>query len=383
MHVVDSFGTGGTEEGIRKLLSGLDPAAFEQIVCSVTPSAPNDTKTGTRVISVGRPGGGRQLLVGRLKRVFNQGRPDIVHSRNWGAIEAVAAARFAGVRAVVHSEHGLESSTYRHQPWRRNVLRRLSFAWADRVFAVSHALSAYYAQQLRIKKTRINVIPNGVDTEKFRARQEVRYAARRRLGISSDTLVVGTVGRLDPVKDHRTLFLAIDRLLASGVPVQLVIVGDGPERRALDQHVQARALLAKRTVFVGETSDVVSQLNSFDVFVIPSLAEGMSNALLEAMSVGLACIATEVGGNPELVEHGSSGLLFEAGNIGMLFTQLRELALQPELRFDLGAKARRRVETCFSLHNMLTNYTNLYKQALGIRLIDSPAFTCTASARSV
>src|SRR5215468_5149516 len=113
IHVVHSLGTGGTEEGIRKLLSGLDPAAFEQMVCTIAPSSKVEAKTGARVISTGRLGDGSQMLVGQLKRVFLRENPDIVHSRNWGAIEAVIAARMARIRTVVHSEHGLELSTYR------------------------------------------------------------------------------------------------------------------------------------------------------------------------------------------------------------------------------------------------------------------------------
>ena len=333
-----------------------------------------------RVISLGRSRDERQVLVRKLKRVFDRERPHIVHSRNWGAIEAVAAARLAGVRTVVHSEHGLEVSNYRRQPWRRNLIRRLCFAWADRVFAVSQALRAYYAQQLRIQEDRIGVIPNGVDTERFRPQEDLRHAARQRLGVAPDTLVVGTVGRLDPIKDHRTLFAAVDLLLASGVPAHLVIVGDGPDRKALEVDVQSRNLLAKHTVLVGESSDIVSHLNSFDVFVLPSLAEGMSNALLEAMSVGLAGVATRVGGNSELVEDGLSGLLFEAGDANTLAAHLQALALNPRYRKDLGGNARRRVKEFFSLHRMLSNYTRLYEDALSRRNADSAVLNYSPSA---
>ncbi len=367
VHVVHSLGTGGTEEGVRKLLSGLDPAAFEQIVCTVLPSPRTEEKTGARVISLGCTGSGRDVLVRRLKSAFDRERPHLVHSRNWGAIEAVPAARLAGVPAVVHSEHGLESPTYRHQPWRRNLLRRFCYTWADRVFAVSDSLRAYYAQQLRIAESQIGVIPNGVDTERFRPQDDMRRAARQKLGVGPDTLVVGAVARLDPIKDHQTLFRAVALLLAQSVPVQLVVVGDGPERNALQAYVQAQKSLSRQTVFTGETRDIVSYMNSFDVFVLPSLAEGMSNALLEAMSIGIASVATRVGGNPEIVEDGSSGLLFEACDAETLAAHLKALGSDPEWRRDLGMNARRRVENCFSLHHMLSNYTRLYEEAAGNR----------------
>jgi len=367
MHVIDSFGTGGTEEGIRKLLSGLDPATFEQIVCTVAPTPQPEARTGIRVISVGRPSGGRQVLVGRLKRMFDQERPHLVHSRNWGAIEAVPAARWAGVHAVVHSEHGLESNTIARQPWRRNVVRRLCFNWADRVFAVSQSLRAYYAEQLPIAPDRIRVIPNGVDTERFRPQMDARKAVRQKLKLTPEAMVVGTAGRLDPVKDHRTLFRAVELVLSQHVPVQLVIVGDGPERAALEADVRARSLLSGRALFVGERSEVASLMNGLDVFVLPSLAEGMSNALLEAMAVGIASVATRVGGNPELVEGGISGLLFEAGDTQALAGYLKALALDPLWRHSLGLAARKRVEGSFSLERMLGSYTQLYEDVLGHR----------------
>jgi sugar transferase (PEP-CTERM/EpsH1 system associated) len=365
MHVIDSLGTGGAEEGVRKLLSGLDSSVFEQIVCTVAPSPEIDPKTGARVISLNQSSSEKKkTLVVQLKRVFDQERPDIVHSRNWGAIEAVPAARMARVSAVVHSEHGLEFSTYRHQPWRRKLLRRFCFSLADRVFTVSHGLSAYYAKQLRVAEARIGVIPNGVDTERFRFQKQIRNVARQKLGADARTLVVGTVGRLDPIKDHRTLFEAVDLLLTEGIPVRLVIVGDGPERKALEADAQARGLLFQRTTFVGEISEVVSELNGFDVFVLSSLAEGMPNALLEAMSVGLACVATRAGGNPELIQDESSGLLFEASDAKALAAHLRALAMNPQRRQDLGDNARKRVENNFSLHRMLSNYTHLYAETL-------------------
>jgi sugar transferase (PEP-CTERM/EpsH1 system associated) len=367
MHVVDSLGTGGTEEGIRKVLSGLDKAVFEQTVCTVVPCKNSETAGGARVVSVLKPQGRRRMLVGPFKRMFELERPDIVHSRNWGAIEAIVAARLGGVRGVVHSEHGLESSTYRGQPLRRNAIRRFSFAWTDRVFAVSRALRAYYVQQLRIAEERIGVIPNGVDTDHFRPRPESHLAATEGWRASSSTTVIGTVGRLDPVKDHYTLVNAIDLLFAMGVDVHLVIVGGGPEREALEARTQNRHSCAAKVTFVGETRNVASYLNSFDIFVLPSLAEGMSNALLEAMSSGVACVASRVGGNSELIEEGSSGLLFDVGDAKVLADRLKMLALNPQYRQNLGENARKRVEKSFSLHRMMHNYTRLYTDLVANR----------------
>ena len=377
IHVVRSLGTGGTEEGVRKLLAGLDRHAFEQIVCTVVAGPEVEPQTGTRVVTLGRPAAGREFLVPDLIRVFARERPQIVHSRNWGTIEAVPAARLARVGAVVHSEHGLDVQTMGGQPWRRRILRRLCFGWANTVFAVSRELRDYYAKQLGIPAERLRIISNGVDTERFRPDAELRRQLREQLSVDAGTLVVGTVSRLDPVKDHRALFQAAELCLTRGVRLQLVIVGDGPERASLERDVQNRSLLRDRTLFTGETRNVVRWLNGFDVFALPSLTEGMSNTLLEAMAVGVPPVASCVGGNPEVIEEGRSGLLFEAGNTEALAACLKGLAQDPKWRQSLGTNARQRVQSCFSLERMMQNYARLYEGVLYGNGMGQPAFSCT------
>jgi len=382
IHVVHSLGTGGTEEGVRKLLVGLDSRRFEQIVCSVAPAPAIEPRSGARVISLGHIADKKGFFIRKLEHIFRRECPDIVHSRNWGAIEAIPAARLAGVKAVIHSEHGLEASMHRRQPLRRNVVRRLCFCLADRVFTVSLGLRAFYVEQLRIPADRILVLPNGVDIDRFRLQLEARSAMRQALNVSPETLVVGIVGRLDLVKDHRTLFEGVERVVSEGLPLRLIIVGNGPERMALEEHVRRRSLISSRTTFVGETSDVALQLNSFDVFALPSLAEGMSNALLEAMAVGVAPVATRVGGNSELIEEGVSGLLFEVGDAKTLADHLRVLASDAELRRSLGLNARKRVEHAFSLRRMLNNYACLYEETIGNGKADSATLNSVPAVRA-
>jgi sugar transferase (PEP-CTERM/EpsH1 system associated) len=372
MHVVHSLGTGGTEAGVRKLLAGLDGSAFQQTVCTVLDSPAADPTTGTRVISLGRSRRSIGFLVPDLARVFERERPHIVHSRNWGTIEAVPAARLARVPGVIHSEHGFNMHTVNQQPWRRTVFRRVCFKWADLFLVVSQGLRDHYARQLRIPVDRIQVVANGVDTQRFRPLPECRKDFRRKLGFGENTFVVGTVSRLDPVKNHRGLFRAAERMLSEGCPLQLVIVGDGPERASLENDVRHSPLLRKRMLFVGEASNISEWLNSFDVFVLPSLAEGMSNTLLEAMAAGVAPVASRVGGNPEVIEEGLSGLLFEAADTNELAAYLKGLALDRKWRHDLGARARHRAENCFSLKAMLTNYAQVYDGVLANKGITHP-----------
>jgi sugar transferase (PEP-CTERM/EpsH1 system associated) len=372
LHVVFGLGTGGTEQGVRKLLSGLDRSCFEQVVCTVTSGAAFTNTEGIRVISLDRAAGQGAFLVPALMRAIANEKPHVVHSRNWGTIEAVPAARLARVPAVIHSEHGRDLSTMGDQPWRRRQMRRACYAWADRVFTVSKELRQYYATQLRWPEDRFSLLYNGVDTRRYRPDEALRRKYRERLGITPDTFVAGTVGRLDPVKDHKTLIRSAAGVVAKGTNLRLVIVGDGVERAAAEGEVAAHAQLQGRVTFVGESADVCGWLNSFDAFVLPSISEGMSNTLLEAMAVGTPAIASDVGGNPEVIEDGRSGLLFPAGDVEALTAHLCCLAEQPALRLQLGTAARRRIENVFSLERMLTGYAEMYCDVLKSKELKQP-----------
>lgn len=364
MHVIGTLATGGTENGIRKLLSSLDPVRFEQKVCMLR-QAPGLIPAGT--ICIGRTPDRFTFLVPRLRRVFARERPDIVHSRNWPTIEAIAAAKLSAVPAIVHSEHGRDLEYLDAAPFRRRWLRRLSYAWADRLFCVSEELKRYYCKELAWKPNDMHVIPNGVDVEHFRPNARTRQQIRARLEAAEGTIVVGTVGRLDPIKDHRTLLRAAEMALARGMDLRLAIVGDGVERARLEQALARTTNLARSTVLVGNSTNVADWLNGFDVFVLPSLAEGMSNTLLEAMAVGVVPIATAVGGNPEVIEEGRSGLLVAPKDAERISRLLLELAGQKEWRNRLRVNARQRVISQFSLERMVERYTELYCQLMEAR----------------
>ena len=365
MHVVRSLATGGTERGVRKLLAGLDRNLFEQLVCTVVAGPALDCETDTRIVSLGRAPQQTGFLVPDLVRTIRKEKLDIVHSRNWGTIEAVLAAKIAGVPAVIHSEHGRDLQTMGAQPLRRRVFRRFCFQCADRVFAVSRELRDYYACQLKFSADRITTIPNGVDTHHFRPDASAKARIRRILQATPGTLVVGTVARLDPVKDHYTLLRAVKLAAEQNPDILLVLVGDGPERAGLEHEVQSSKRFADRVRFVGESPEVSQWLNGLDVFVLPSLSEGMSNTLLEAMAVGVPTIATRVGGNAEVVEDEISGVLFTPGDVQGLAAQLLELASDERRREALAFGARRRIEACFSLDRMLAAYSQMYRELVG------------------
>jgi sugar transferase (PEP-CTERM/EpsH1 system associated) len=363
LHVIDRMGVGGTEVGILKVIQGLGSERFEHRICTIRGCDENFSRSEGfegQVYVAGRLNSGFQFLLGRLARIMREFRPDIVHSRNWGAIEAMPAARLSGVPVAIHSEHGYEVDMLDGLAKRRRVFRRFAYAATDAVFTVSEELRAYHSRQAWFPIERIRVLPNGVDTSRFTRRTGERQETRQRLGLGDGSLVIGAVGRLVPIKDHTTLLKAAEILISRGMPVQVLLVGPGPELAKLQKFVAASPKLSGRVVFAGAVSDVAPLLNAMDIFVLPSLSEGMSNTLLEAMASSLPVVATRVGGNTELVEEERSGWLFEPGDVMGLAAILERIGCDSSLRQEFGQAARQRAAQSFSLEGMIGNYRDLY-----------------------
>jgi sugar transferase (PEP-CTERM/EpsH1 system associated) len=363
LHVIDRLDMGGTEYVMLKVMKGLEGEEFESRVCAArgfNEDLAHLQEWREKIFVAGQPRSGFQLLVLPLRRIMREFRPHIVHSRNWGAIEAVPAARLAGVPVAIHSEHGYIPEMVHGLPRRQRWIRRGSYAMADALFTVTEELRRYHARQAGIEPERFRVIRNGVDTDRFAPRAAKRQEIRASLGIPPSAFVAGIVSRLVSIKDHPTLFRAAEELASRKMDVRVVVAGSGPERERLEAIVNSSPLLAGRIMFLGAQDNVAELLNAFDVFVLPSLTEGMSNTILEAMATGLPVLATRVGGNPELVEDRVTGMLFTPGDAEKLSAQMDILLGDEVLRARYGAEARRRAVADFSLDRMLANYRDLY-----------------------
>jgi glycosyltransferase involved in cell wall biosynthesis len=216
----------------------------------------------------------------------------------------------------------------------------------------SNAMHAHMLEE-GVGADRLHLVHNGIDLTVF-------HPGRRQ--IINGPCVVGSVCVLRPEKDLQTLLEAFARARAR-VPMQLLFVGDGPERNALGKRA-ARLGVADAVRFAGGTADVVPWLRSIDVFVLPSLSEALSNALMEAMACGCCCVASRVGGNPELIDDGTTGRLFPAGDAQALAQILLELAQQPALRTRLAAAAATRIAHEFTLSTAAAEMAACYEFAL-------------------
>ena len=361
LHVVSYMGRGGAEMGILKLVAGLGDAQFDQRICTTRGFDAEFVRSRLpeeMLYSAGSAELRLQFPLFRLARIMREFRPHIVHSRNWGALEAVVAARLAGVPVIIHSEHGYEVDMFAGLPLRRRLFRHAAYAITDGIFALTRELRAFHTAQAWIPPQRMGVIYNGVDIAHFAPCTASRVAMRRELDLPQDSFVLGSVGRLVPIKDQQTLLRAGAALAEGGFDVRVLLVGSGPERKNLERFVTGS--LSGRVCFAGDSDRIPEMLNAMDAFVLPSLGEGMSNTLLEAMACGLPVLATGVGGNPEIIEDDQQGWLFTPGDVASLTEKLKHLASNPALIHQLGTAARRRATEFFSLDRMLENYRSFY-----------------------
>jgi sugar transferase (PEP-CTERM/EpsH1 system associated) len=377
LHLVNVLDVGGMEAGVVKLVNGSDSSRVQAGICSFSPAEAFKRRlvAGVPLFEFARRNGNDPGLVLQLIRLFRRERPDIVHTHGWGTLcEGSIAARVARVAKVVHGEHGTLETRFRNIAVQRFVWRRV-----NRVLSVSERLAERMARVVNFPKERIQTIRNGVDLDRFLSGN--RSATRALLNVQDDELLVLAIGRLVGVKNHRMLIDSIPRLRALGVRGRLIIAGDGPLRADLER--QARALgIASSVQLLGTRDDLPDLLAACDIFVLSSLSEGMSNTVLEAMSAGRPVVATDVGGNAELVVDQETGVLVRTDDPELMTLAMFQLARDRGRREQMGAAGRRRAEREFSLSQMLRNYEAMYLDVAAGRPLTAASARLTAVAMS-
>jgi sugar transferase (PEP-CTERM/EpsH1 system associated) len=374
LHVVYRFAVGGLENGVVNLINRLPEEAFRHGIVSLTDVSEEFCRRVARqdVIYVAlHKGPGHALrLYPRLYRLFRSLKPAIVHTRNLAALEAVVPAWAAGVPVRVHGEHGWGAQDPDGTRTRYRRVRQLFSPFVHRYIALSQHLERYLVDAVGIGKARVLQIYNGVDTERFRPAKEAPVAIQDYPFQNPRLWVVGTVGRMEPVKDTPTLARAFVRALQRSPEAQqrlrLALVGDGPLREAT-RRVLEDAGVPHLAWMPGERADVAELLRGFHCFALPSRAEGISNTILEAMATGLPVIATRVGGNAELVADDMTGRLVPPADPEALASRILDYFHHPEVARRHGTAGRSRVIRQFSLEQMVARYRETYEALLPAR----------------
>jgi sugar transferase (PEP-CTERM/EpsH1 system associated) len=298
-------------------------------------------------------------------------------------VDAVFAGRLARVPQVIHGEHGRDWKDTAGRNWKRNQIRRLIGRLVDRYVVVCKFFGDWLREDCKVPAHKILHVPNGVDTARFKPLADLKSQIvrprlttevsnnlqseicnlRSQLGLPVGGILLGTVGRLDPVKDMATLLKGFAVVRHRVRDVNLAIVGDGPMRSQL-VHLARHLNIEPNVCWLGEREDVPLLLRCFDLFVQTSLFEGMSNTILEAMATGLPVVATDTGGNGELIASDENGALIPVGEIEALVHALTRYVETPDLRRLHGSQSRQRALREFDLSLMASRYADLYERVV-------------------
>ena len=362
VHIVFRFDYGGLENGVVNIINGLSDAPFRHVVIALTEATDfADRLQGeVAVYSIGkRPGKDFGAYI-RLYRLLRQLRPDIVHTRNIGTLDCAFVAFLAGVPIRIHGEHGWDvfdpDGTNKKYRYMRRVLHR----FVQRIVTVSQDLERWLIDVVGLPQKKIRHICNGVNTERFQPAQESEQATEGR------DVVIGSVTRFSAIKNPLNLVEAFISLRQSDNSARLIMIGDGELHQKARQRL-SDAGLEGASWLPGSREDIPQQLRSMDIFVLGSLREGISNTVLEAMASGLPVIASDTGGNRELVYDNVNGVLVTPGDSYLLSKAILAYVQDPDLRLRHGLASRDRVMSGFSIERMINEYRSLYEDTLGMR----------------
>jgi len=369
-HVLFRLGTGGLENGLVNLINTLPDDKYRHAVICMTDYTDFRNRINSDAVQVyclnKKPGQDLGVYL-RLWRLLREIKPDILHTRNLSALEAQLPGLLAGVKCRVHGEHGRDIDDIDGTHWRYVLLRRCFRPFVQRYIPMSKDLENWLLKQIKVQERKITQVYNGVDLNRFKVNEAKPLSLLPIEFRDSGLLLIGTVGRLDPVKDQITLVQAFVYLLKNNPALsrnlRLVIVGDGVLLDALQKLVR-EADIEHLVWFAGERHDVADIMQTLDLFVLPSINEGISNTILEAMASALAVVATKVGGNSELVVEGHTGYLVAKQDPVAMAAAFERYLLRPELLVLHGQLGRERVVSKFSLTRMMADYRAIYDKLL-------------------
>lgn len=360
VHIIPTLDQGGAEKQLCLLCAQLDRARFEPHVIVLTHTGPREAHlraAGVPVHYIGKRGKIDPVAYRRLCDKLVELRPEIVHTWLFAANSyGRLAAKATGVPIIIAGERCVDP----WKGWWQIAIDRRLLKSSAAVVTNTSAVVDFYAQR-HVPVDRFVVIPNAVEPPDFERLSKAEAFARLELP-PRDKLVIA-IGRLWPQKGYRDLIWAGELLHVAYPNVWVVMVGDGPERARL-QHYRDQVCAHESVRFVGQRTDAIELLSAADVLWNGSLYEGQSNTILEAMSLGIPVVATDIPGTRDLIEHDRSGFLFKVGDVANLTRHTNLLLREPSLAARLGTAAAIQAREQFSVERMVSRHSELYEQLL-------------------
>jgi glycosyltransferase involved in cell wall biosynthesis len=358
VHLVLSLETGGMERFVYEHCIGIDKKKFNVSVCCIDRLGgfyQNLVDNGFKVDLLQKNQKHFDYFFPfRLRKYLISNEIDVLHIHSGAFFLGSFAGFMAKTKGIIYTEHG------RHlvEPKIIFLLDKISCLFTDRIVVVSPDLKKHLTEKIKLPEKKIITIINGVDTNCFSPREKSKNLLAQ-FGLKKSSKIIGTVGRLADIKDHATLIKAFKIVLDNIPESKLIIVGDGPCENYL-KDLSVELGIYGSVIFTGNQKDIQQILNLFDVFVLPSLREGTSLSLLEAMASGVAPIVTNVGGNPNVVKNGYNGYLVKPGDFGGMALMITDF-FKDFAKIDyIKNNARKSVQDKFSLDKNIELYIKIY-----------------------
>lgn len=366
LHLISSQGLFGAENVVLNVCDGLNNNGMTAIVGAINNTTNPHLEIIERARELRQPAwvldcGGQMdfSAVRRLKNYIRDNNIRILHTHNYKSDTlGVLAAKWAGIPivATAHGFTGIDQKVNLYEKWDRWLLRRLF----DRVIVVSDKVLPNVAKEKKY------VIANGLDLAKFARGGTGRAAARHRFGFADDELVIATAGRLSREKNQALFIEAAADLTKQFPGVKFLIVGNGPEEKNLRRQVNEMGL-GENVIFAGLVTDMPAVYQAIDIFALTSLTEGVPLTILEAMAAEVPVVATKVGGIPELIRDGQTGLLAAPEDRDDLVAKFSRLIKDAPLRLQLSRSALNFVKAHYSKERMARDYAKVYEEILNDR----------------
>ena len=365
VHVLDNLNTGGTELNAVRTAERLDRARFDIRFICLQPDGPLRARLDAAGIPVTGMGISGLLSADSLRRgleireLVRRERIDVVHAHDpYANVLAAPWVRLAGRGRVIASQRWWKNV----HPAQVRVANRIAYRFAHVVLANSPSIAEQVISEEGVPRSRVVVVPNFVDDSGFEPlSQQRRVELRARCNVAPDDIVIGVVANLYPVKNHAMLVRAAARLKESWPRVKFVIVGEGDERQRLAAEISERGLDGQ-VIMPGRILHEPGLPGVFDIAVLTSREEGFPNFVVEAMAAGRAVVATRVGGVPDAVVHGETGLLVASGDDSGLAAALDRLLREPDTQDRMRVAGSQRARTLFHADGVMTSLTRLYER---------------------
>ncbi len=362
-HLVYSFDIGGLERVIANCIGALDSSKYRHTIIALTSIGDFISEIGEFVesYSLHKKQGHDFGIYIKLYKILKTIKPDVLHTYNLPTIEYQWLSFFMRIKLRIHAEHGRDSYDMQGNVKRYQLLRKTMSPFIDYFVSVSEDLHGWLKNDVNIPERKLLLITNGVDTDYYQPFEDIL----RKHNNFNDKFIFGHISRLHPIKNQEFLLESFELACESSEHFKehciLVIVGDGPELKNLNEMVSKSKILESRVIFTGPKKNVKDYYNLFDIFVMSSLAEGIPLTLLESMSMATPHLVTSVGGIKEVVEPDVTGISVNDNEKQYFHQKMTALFEDKDRLHNMAINARLRVVEHYSLHKMINSYDRIYR----------------------